>query len=996
MYNYHGEPEWEQPQMPFGFNNGNPAGFSAMPASPPFTPPPGWGGTESSSSSRRNDFKRIPEMKNCWKTYALDALQNTWFQTQIVNGNPHKRTPLTNGFSILQIVVINDPVTGSVRTAEVSYCTDATYAARIPADDYINERFLKHFDHVHRLPGCTKSQANDLIGFLIAKAPTITLTVFPHQGINQLADGSIVFATNPNIPQIPQDVVSESQRVRPPLSDINTLMPLEQFWRVVDALHPVIQLLLLHRIGSLLLFWFEPIQVRPYSLLIYTPSASVSEEQLRALLSTNDTQLHRIPSIESSRNVLLKELNLVWDGIAVFTDSSLADESNKVEEPLRILIKEAGGDTGNGRNSIALISRFAPYTAQRIAAENVLSVSMEGVTLDLDCGTIRQIVQILDTVVIQTMLHIPEHERNKFLGECRALPPNWQQFFDRPVSDFAPFFKSAENFLRDFRQHSLLSDNELNEQLNAIFQASHSAVSADQIMIQDFATVLSEKIRNGEIAAVQKQQKVRINPEQDAILIDGDSFYIRGELIDNILRSTQTVHMRNSLLVALRQSNLMHTTDGNTKPTQVYDLNGKSQRLYWYCMDASILDADVLHLIRNLDSEPFWLAPDEVPEHDFVPLLRDESGRIAGKLIRHQDADNGHFYITGQSGAGKTFLLCLLMAAVRLLSHNAVVFDNNDSFTEEAMKWNLSKEFVKANVTFIDINSKKIPIDLFRIDRKAKLTAQKTALVDILTAGIGELSAPQKNTLRSALSEMLKLLNPDEPIRTGDILAMLDEEGATYESLRSRLEPLFEDIDELGMEDQTWDELFKQNKGKIIVIRTASSRSKHGDQLIDMLLESLFKYQRNVPAIPLNLFIDELQNQNFSEGSPIRAILKEGRRYHIALYGATQDYYPRNSELGSSMGKSGTQVFLQPTQNSENAVASELRFKKNEAARFDLMQRGDAIIKGNFYSKIEQRNLPCTLSGQVVPYADNDTESKTETEADNATETDANTDNSEH
>ena len=312
------------------------------------------------------------------------------------------------------------------------------------------------------------------------------------------------------------------------------------------------------------------------------------------------------------------------------------------------------------------------------------------------------------------------------------------------------------------------------------------------------------------------------------------------------------------------------------------------------------------------------------------------------------------------------------------------------------MKRNLSKEFIDANVKLIDINSEKIPVDLFRIDRKAKLTAQKTALVDILTAGTGELSAPQKNTLRSALSEMLNLLKPDEPIRTGDILAMLDEEGATYESLRSRLEPLFEDIDELGMENQTWDELFKQNQGKIIVIRTASGRSKHGDQLIDLLLESLFKYQRKKPAVPLDLFIDELQNQNFSEGSPIRGILKEGRRFHIALYGATQDYYPRNSELGSSMGKSGTQVFLQPTQNSENAIASELRFKKNEAARFDTMQRGDAIIKGNFYSKIEQRNLPCTLSGQVVPYADNDTESKAETEADNATETDANTDNSEH
>ena len=67
------------------------------------------------------------------------------------------------------------------------------------------------------------------MSFLIANAQAITLTVFPHQGINQLADGSIVFAANPNTPQIPEGVISESQRVRPPLSGFNNLIPSEQF-----------------------------------------------------------------------------------------------------------------------------------------------------------------------------------------------------------------------------------------------------------------------------------------------------------------------------------------------------------------------------------------------------------------------------------------------------------------------------------------------------------------------------------------------------------------------------------------------------------------------------------------------------------------------------------------------------------------------------------------------------------------------------------------------
>lgn len=939
---------------------------------PPVMPPPCWGGTESGSFSRRNAFKRIPEMKNCCKTYDLDALQNVWFETQIVNGDPRKRTPLTNGFTVTQVIVITDPVTSNVRSAEVTYCADAIYTAHIPAVDYINGRFAKYFDHVHRLPGCTKSQENDLIGSLLVNAPTIKLTVYPRQGIILQADGSIVFAANPNKPQIPQSVISESLRIRPALLGSNEPVSLEHLWSVLNALHPIIQLLLLLRIGSLLLFWLEPIQVRSYSLLIVTPSACVNAEQLGVLLSTNDIQLHGIPNTESSRRVLLNELSLVWDGITVFSDSLLADEADRIEEPLRLLIKEAGGSTGSGRSSIVLISKYAPYTAQRIAAENVLSISMDGVTLDLDCESIRQIVQALDAVVIQTMLRIPEHERSRYLGECRALPPYWQQFFDKPVSDLAPFFMSAEIFLKEFCQHSLLSSDRLKEQLTAIYQVTHSAVSVDQTMIQDFASILSERIRNGEIAAVQKQQKVQIDSDRNMILIDGDSFYICGELTDNILCSTQTVRMRSRLLAALRQSGLLHTTDGNTKPLQVYDLNGKSQRLYWYCIDASILDADILHRLHNIDSDQFWLTPDEVPERDFIPLLRDESGRVAGKLIRQQDAENSHVYITGQSGAGKTYADCQLMAKMLSLGHHAVVFDNSDSTTYEAMCRNLSKDYVDANVAFIDIDENGIPVDLFRIDRKATKPTQKKQLRGILTAGVGELTAPQRNRLNTALSEMFDLLDKNEPIRTGDILAMLNEDGATYESLRSRFESLFEDIDALGMAAQSWDTVFRENEGKIIVIRTASGSMDHGDQLIDMMLASLFSYRKENPGVPLDIFIDEVQNQNLSTDSPICQILKEGRKYGIAFFGATQDFYPFNTELGKIMSKVDTQIFLRPTPNSTNAVASELRFKKGDAARFDTMQRGDAIIKSCFYSKNEQRNIPTTLSGKLISFIEND------------------------
>ena len=135
-----------------------------------------------------------------------------------------------------------------------------------------------------------------------------------------------------------------------------------------------------------------------------------------------------------------------------------------------------------------------------------------------------------------------------------------------------------------------------------------------------------------------------------------------------------------------------------------------------------------------------------------------------------------------------------------------------------------------------------------------------------------------------------------------------------------------------------------------------------------MLLATLYNYQHDNPQIPLDVFIDELQNQDFSATGPIRKVMKEGRKSHMSFFGATQDYYPRNTELGSVMGKAGTQIFLRPTPNSTNVVAAELRFSKAEIERFDGMMRGDLIVKANLFNKELGRNVPTTISGHVNDY----------------------------
>lgn len=692
----------------------------------------------------------------------------------------------------------------------------------------------------------------------------------------------------------------------------------------------------------------------------------VNAEQLTAMVHLSDCP---ITNQECRNNVLLHYLTLHWDTTVPIYDSAFADETSKIEPGLHCLMKAVrltDNSARIGRNLIVVVSELAAFIAHQISEDYTVSVSMDGVTLNAKPDDIHMMTKMLESQIISTILSHQAETIEFFEQEnrriCELIANEYCQ--NEPFLTLMKILAITARYLKNYLQIDLVSFDELKQLLHDIKLQSNLVLNADQEIIRDFTVCLSERLRTGEFAAVQKKHHMRIDRNEKIVIIDGSRLYISGEMLDDVLQTMQTTHNRRGLLNALRHSELLNTTDGDTHPIQTHDSSGASLRLYWYDIDAEILDADVLHRLTNLDSAPFWMRADELSNRDFVSLLHDESGHVAGRLIRYSDEANSHFYITGQSGFGKTHLLCQLMAKHHALGHQIVVFDSSDSFAYEAMCRNLSQTYVERCITFHDIDRNGIPIDLFCIDRSASLPSQKKELLGILTAGTGELTASQSNTLRSVLSDMLSVIGKDELIRTEDILAMLEEEGTTYGSIRNRLIPLFEDMDACGMSKKSWGD-YLQEAGKIVVIHTESDFTEKGCQIIDMLLTALFNYQRGNPGVPLDIFIDEVQNQNFSAISPIRKILKEGRKFHMSFFGATQDYYPRNTELGSVMGKAGTQFFLRPTQNSEGIAASELRFGKADMARFDSMQRGDVIVKGSFYNREHGRNTPVTLTGCV-------------------------------
>lgn len=78
---------------------------------------------------------------------------------------------LSNGFSIGNVVEnYND--SGEIAFAILSYSTRThNYVTIIPGEDYNAGKFDKHCEGIIRLPECSKSEINALIGFEIKTAP---------------------------------------------------------------------------------------------------------------------------------------------------------------------------------------------------------------------------------------------------------------------------------------------------------------------------------------------------------------------------------------------------------------------------------------------------------------------------------------------------------------------------------------------------------------------------------------------------------------------------------------------------------------------------------------------------------------------------------------------------------------------------------------------------------------------------------------------------------
>ena len=156
---------------------------------------------------------------------------------------------------------------------------------------------------------------------------------------------------------------------------------------------------------------------------------------------------------------------------------------------------------------------------------------------------------------------------------------------------------------------------------------------------------------------------------------------------------------------------------------------------------------------------------------------------------------------------------------------------------------------------------------------------------------------------------------------------------------------------------------------KILVISFGNEVGDSTHQLLDMMAGSLFNWQMSHDSGFLSIAIDELIDQDFSTGSPLQTIVKQGRKFHTALIGATQDYFNQGSSHLDVMKQANMKSFCRPGK-SEDRVAQKLGYSHAADAGFNKFKPGDTIIEFDGYNKETGENEALTMKGRVVNFVE--------------------------
>lgn len=350
------------------------------------------------------------------------------------------------------------------------------------------------------------------------------------------------------------------------------------------------------------------------------------------------------------------------------------------------------------------------------------------------------------------------------------------------------------------------------------------------------------------------------------------------------------------------------------------------------------------------------LSPLEFNVPNQILLGKRQNGESVYWYFGHPKLANRHLLIFGSSGSGKTYGIQCLLTELAKQSVRSFIVDYTNGFLPSQVE-PLFKKFSLPKDYFVRTN--KLPLNPFRrqqqvidpqlptIEESAFDVANRIA--SIFTSVFPNIGDQQSAALIRTLTSGLE----GEPNFSFDkLLAPLREENKQGESLANRLQPFVDSQLFSDANNQAWEQMLRTPFHWVHILQLATLSRDIQKIVTEFALWDLWDYVQNTgnKDRPIPVVLDEIQNLDHSDDSPIDKMLREGRKFGLSLILATQTTSQFNQEQRDRLFQAGHKLFFKPASTEVERFANILAQSTPTINKAEWMRRLNKLEKGQCWS----------------------------------------------
>ncbi len=352
--------------------------------------------------------------------------------------------------------------------------------------------------------------------------------------------------------------------------------------------------------------------------------------------------------------------------------------------------------------------------------------------------------------------------------------------------------------------------------------------------------------------------------------------------------------------------------------------------------------------------------PMRVPDHALLGTTTPGARKVYWEF-GHQDLNNRHVLIFGSSGMGKTYTIQCLLFELGRSGQNSLIVDYTNGFFDNQLETEFTQ--VLSPVQHV-VHRQPLAINPFRqqaeiiggevLPEGASSTAQRVSGVFSEVYNLGD---QQKSALYQAVKTGLEQAG-ETGITLEDLLPRLEllaeERGIQAQpasSVISKIRP-FVDQHPFGAEDpQSWERLFTDPTHRCHIVQLAGFMKDPARLVTEFSLIDLYWYYRGrgTQASPRVIVLDEVQNLDHREESPLAQLLREGRKFGFSLILATQIMSNLDRDERDRLFLAAHKLFFRPADTEMRSYADIAAVSTEE--KVDVwLKRLAGLKKGECYS----------------------------------------------